>query len=326
MRREGIRSGSKVVRPSKYKRHQTRRPRYDKKYKKRSYLVHYKDLDRCRFSFSCRRRFRSLLQKYSGNKKKRQICIEIKKDKDRYAYSLGIRFLRKLRKTRGGWRKLDYYNVFHWEKDYSMNDSSLKKNKKILIIKSLHDVKKHLLYVFFSMCQKQKYFLNNVTFLILSTSTPEEYKFLIRDIVPIHRKYLGITSRLWRTRRSGKPVYIDRRIKSFAVKLFIKSLKRWNNTLDVHSVKKNDIYNIIINACPTKFHKLLKISNYILLLRYRTVLPFFYDNSIYFNFECLRINPLTYIRRGCLFYENRPGSNKIVLRNYWFRKNKLYLP
>jgi ribosomal protein S4 len=294
--------------------------------KRRRYLINSKEIQGCSMSFSCKRRFTYMPRRVKKYAKK--FFIRIEKNKDKYVYQIAARFFRRLRRYKVGWKKLDgVYNVFQWEKEFSNKYLYLKKNKRILLIRYLNIVKRNILYFFLVMCRKQKNFLNNITLSILSTNTLEECKCIKRDIVSVHRKYSGIVTKLRRVSRiSKRPFYMYRRIKSFGAKLFIKSVRKRNNHLDSSFIKRNELYNVLIYASPTKFQKLLKISNYLLLLRYRVVLPYFYENSVYFNFECLRINPLRYIRKGCLISENRPGSSKMVLRNYWFRRNKYYLP
>lgn len=290
------------------------RGKHNKQKRRKRWLLRYRDIDMCKVRCSLKDRIRRFIRSKKFVFDKSRFYVDVQKNKDQYIYRVAIRYTRKIRKYKFGWRQLlGIYNVYHWEIDYNDNVRLYRRRLLIHLIKSLKKVNEVLLNVIISMCRRQRYFLNNIHLLILSYNRLKECNSLIRDIFPVHRRYLGIIYKYYS--RSGKLVSKERRIKSLALKLFIKLLEKDNvNILDSSYVKKNELYNTIINASPTKFHKLVKVSNYLLLLRYRTVLPYYYEHSVYFNFECLRVSPLTYIRRGCILYENRPGSNKVTLR------------
>lgn len=299
------------IRKQKYKKNHFRKPRFKKS------IIHYKDKQSCKKSFICERQFRVLLNRNLSKGRRRYLDRFSSKDKYLIIYKKSARIIRKFKKKSVEFSTLSgEYNVLNWEKEYSHNVRFLKHSKHKILIKYLKQTKLNVLSVFLSICRKQRYFLHNLNLYINLNIEKSEYLSLLRYLKYVHFKYRGVIKRDFRYRR----------IRSFGIKLFIKSLKNKNNYFHSSNTKKNELYNIIIHSTPTKFHKLFKISNYLLLLRYRVVIPYFYDDDTYFHFECLRINPLTYIRRGSLVYENRPGSSKMILRNHWFRKNKYYLP
>lgn len=282
--------------------------------KKKVFVVHYKDISGCENSFHCKKKFRNLLSS------KRYITKGQDNMSKNYGHKKNLRLFQRRLSHKLSTNLRGQYDVFNWEKEFSNNQRFLRNSKKVLFIKYLKQIKSNIFSIFLSMCRKQKYFMNNINLSMPYIIDDIDSNTLLKNINSEHLKYRGLF------KRGVKPRRYYTRIRSFGVKLFIKYLKNLNSSLDSNLRKKYELYNILINATPTKFHKVLAISNYMLLLRYRQVLPCVDKNSTYFNFECLRINPLNYIRRGSLIYENKSGSSKMILRNHWFIKNKYYLP
>lgn len=291
------------------------RSRIKRRFKKS--VVHYKDKLSCDRSFFCERRTPILVNKRWGRR------ASVKQfNTSKYTAPKAKSMIKKFKRytTESLSSKLHSdYDVLNWEKEYvhRRNINTIKRNKQILLIKYLKQTKLNVLYAFSSMCRKQRFFLHNLNIYVNLVIDHSEHSGLLKCLLYSHKKYRGIVKKNLRFYRVG----------SLCTKLFIKSLKNNNNYFFSLTTKKNELYNMIINGTPTKFHKLLKISNYLLLLRYRVVMSPSYENGTFLNFECLRITPLNYVKRGnLLLYENRPGSSRIILRDHWFKLNKYYLP
>jgi len=214
------------------------------------------------------------------------------------------------------------YNVFNWE--IGARDLPKCPQRKVFFIRLLKKKKANVLNVFLSMCRNQRCFLSNLRMGILTNVEKMYITAVIRDILPIHAKYSGHITKSFYDHEAEKRKVSLIRIPSFAIKLFVKHKKMFN-TLRIRT-KQTMLYNLVINLTPTRLHKMFSTTKYVLLLRYRLLLPYLYGGKAYSGFEWLRISPFSYRRRACLVYETSKSSSNVVLRDYWFRKNTLYLP
>ena len=110
------------------------------------------------------------------------------------------------------------------------------------------------------------------------------------------------------------------RIYSLQLKLFWKHVKIFQYSS--MRALRTFLYSLIIGLTPTRFHRVVEETNYVLLLRYRSLPPYIQDIT-YSNFEGVHISPLLYRRRGAQVYYKSPP--KVALSDYWFRRNKSYV-
>lgn len=217
------------------------------------------------------------------------------------------------------------YHVFNWE--IGVKDLWRCPKNKLFFIQLLKKKKANVLKVFLSLCRKQKFFLVNLRMSLFSNIEKKDNRAIYRELLPIHLKYSGRVAKSFYNIEEEKHKIAKLRISSFAIKSFTKYIKIVNS-MSKRPFKQNIIYNLIINLSPTRLHTMIVESRYILLLKYRILLPYLSGNETYYNFEWIRLSPFSYRKRACLVYENpkSASSSNVILRDYWFKKNIFYLP